>query len=131
MVAVHCGEVVVVFSALMKANTTFAQHMAQDFCAEVKIEILQELTMERQGFEAMMRIRNSLDTFTLDHLNITVNFEDDNGQPVIATSDTTARDAHFLFVLITRAILLRYSKVKMAALRMVPLHKIAKLKFVG
>ena len=30
----------------------------EEFCAEVKIEILQELTMERQGFEALMQITN-------------------------------------------------------------------------
>lgn len=64
-------------------------------CAEVKIEILQELTLERQGFEAIMRITNSLDTFTLDDVSVSVNFSDELGNPVVATSNTAASDAAF------------------------------------
>lgn len=33
--------------------------MAQTVCAEVKIEIAQELTIERQAFEATLRIENT------------------------------------------------------------------------
>jgi len=68
---------------------------AEELCAEVRIEILQELTMERQGFEALMRINNSLDSFEIRDVSVTVSFEDDNGNPVVATSDTSASDAAF------------------------------------
>jgi hypothetical protein len=64
-------------------------------CAEVKIEILQEVTLERQGFEALMRITNSLDTFALEDITVTVNFTDANGSEVTATSNTEASDADF------------------------------------
>jgi len=64
-------------------------------CAEVKIEIMQEMTLERQGFEAMMRITNSLDSFTLEDVTVSVNFSDENGNRVIATSNTAASDAAF------------------------------------
>ncbi|MCQ3830612.1 calcium-binding protein [Microbulbifer elongatus] len=64
-------------------------------CAEVRIEILQELTLERQGFEAIMRITNSLDTYSIENIAITVNFADADGNSVTATSDTSASDADF------------------------------------
>jgi len=64
-------------------------------CAEVKIEIMQELTMERQGFEALMRITNSLDTFSLENVSVKVFFKDADGNPVVATSNTSASNAAF------------------------------------
>lgn len=38
-------------------------------CATVKIEIKQELTLERQAFEAHMRINNGLDTMPLENID--------------------------------------------------------------
>jgi hypothetical protein len=35
---------------------------AETICARVKIEIKQELSLERQGFDAMMKITNGIDT---------------------------------------------------------------------
>jgi hypothetical protein len=67
----------------------------EELCAEVKIEIKQELTFERQGFEALMRIENSLDSFSIEDIDVTVQFEDALGQPVVATSNTSASDASF------------------------------------
>ena len=67
---------------------------AEPVCAKVKIEIQQELTLERQAFDAMMRISNTLDTIAIENINITVNFKDENGADVLASSDpnnTTAR----------------------------------------
>ena len=64
-------------------------------CAEVRIEILQELTLERQGFEAIMRITNSLDTYSIENIAISVNFADADGNTVTATSDTSVSDAEF------------------------------------
>ncbi len=69
---------------------------AQDsYCAEVKIEIKQELTLERQAFDAHMRINNGLDTLPLDNVAITVNFADENGDPVLASSDPNHTTAKF------------------------------------
>ena len=78
---------------LMALLSPFAA--AEELCAEVRIEILQELTMERQGFEALMRINNSLDSFELRDVSVSVNFEDADGNTVTATSDTSASDAAF------------------------------------
>ena len=36
-------------------------HAEESVCAVVKIEIQQELTLERQAFDAMMHINNNLD----------------------------------------------------------------------
>src|SRR5690606_24904800 len=82
--------IVPIFALLLSPLT-----VAQELCAEVKIEILQELTMERQGFEALMRINNSLDSFELQDVSVAVHFEDADGNAVLATSDTSSSDAAF------------------------------------
>ncbi|HSX90332.1 MAG TPA: putative Ig domain-containing protein [Pseudomonas sp.] len=64
-------------------------------CAVVLIEIAQELSFERQAFEATMRINNGLDTIALDELQIQVLFEDDQGNVVTASSDPNAEGAAF------------------------------------
>lgn len=71
-------------------------------CAEVRIEISQELTLERQAFEATMRPvyfvyinSNSLDTFRLEQMNIDIQFQDDLGNPVVATSNRADTSAAF------------------------------------
>ena len=76
---------------------TSIQSLAQEdaLCAEVKIEILQELTIERQGFEAIMKITNSLDTFAIEDIQVTVDFADGDGNTVTATSNTQSTTAEF------------------------------------
>lgn len=74
---------------------SFSSRAEEALCAEVKIEILQELTMERQGFEALMRITNSLDTFSLENISVKVFFKDADGNPIVATSSTSASNAAF------------------------------------
>ena len=64
-------------------------------CATVKIEIQQELTFERQGFEAHMRINNDLDTHALENVSINVYFSDADGNPVLASSDPNSEAASF------------------------------------
>src|SRR5690606_739728 len=87
----HLGTVVLSLSLL-----SFMSHAQEEaLCAEVKIELLQELTLERQGFEALMRITNSLDSFPLENVSVSVHFADANGNPVVATSNTSASDAAF------------------------------------
>jgi hypothetical protein len=68
---------------------------ADTVCARVKIDIQQELTLERQGFDAMMKITNGLDTTTLDNIDISVTFADEAGVPVRATSDSNDTTAAF------------------------------------
>lgn len=68
---------------------------AEDLCAVVLIEIAQELTLERQAFEATMRINNGLETINLDKLTVNVLFTDEKGDVVKASSDPEATDAAF------------------------------------
>lgn len=79
--------VLVLFSAA--SSPTIA---AESVCAQVKIEIQQELTLERQAFDAMMRINNGLDTLPIEDVNIAVNFRDENDNPVLATNDPNSTD---------------------------------------
>lgn len=70
--------------------------LAQDsICAAVRIEIQQELTFERQGFEAIMRINNGYDDLLIEDVDIDVYFEDADGNPVLATSDPNDLSASF------------------------------------
>ncbi len=68
---------------------------ADGVCARVKIEIKQELTLERQAFEAHMRINNGLSHIILENVNVAVAFADKEGNPVPASSDPANTDAHF------------------------------------
>ncbi|MDV2078509.1 putative Ig domain-containing protein [Marinobacter xestospongiae] len=70
-------------------------HAQESLCAVVKIEIAQELTLERQAFEASMRITNSLDTMALENLTVAIEFEDSDGEPVLASSDPNHGGARF------------------------------------
>ena len=79
---------------LMPMKSALAQ-ASDELCAVVQIEILQELAFERQAFEAKMKITNSLDTLSLDNVNINVVFQDDNGNLIEATSDPNNTTALF------------------------------------
>jgi hypothetical protein len=79
-------------SAFSLQSSAFAQ---QSICAEVKIEILQELTLEREAFEARMSINNGVPGVPLDNLSVDVTFADKSGVPVRATSDPNDQTAKF------------------------------------
>ena len=64
-------------------------------CARVKIEIRQEVTLERQAFDAHMRINNGLTNVTLENVGIDVLFTDADGNAVPATSASGPSDAKF------------------------------------
>jgi len=64
-------------------------------CAEVKIEIRQEVTLERQAFDAHMRINNGLTSIALEDVAITVRFTDEEGAAVLASSDPNNTEASF------------------------------------
>ena len=72
-----------------------ATHAQEPVCARVKIEIKQELTLERQAFDATMRINNGLDTTSLDNVSVNVTFKDEQGNSVKATSDPNDTSASF------------------------------------
>jgi len=75
--------------------TASFQLTAETICAIVKIEIRQELSFERQAFDAKMVITNGLDIVSLENLDIDVNFEDIDGNPVLASSDPSNTNAKF------------------------------------
>jgi len=55
--------------------------LAQDsICARVKIEILQELTLEREAFEARMTINNGVTGMPIDNISVDVNVADKDRQ---------------------------------------------------
>jgi len=72
--------------------STYAE---ESLCAVVKIEIKQELTLERQAFDAHMRINNGLSNIQLENVQINVSFADEDGNSVRATSDSTDISALF------------------------------------
>ena len=60
---------------------------AQSVCARVRIGIRQELTLERQVFDATMRINNGLASSVHEKVIVEVLFSGRDGNPVVATSD--------------------------------------------
>jgi len=68
---------------------------ADSVCASVKIEVNQELTLEREGFDAHMRINNGFENVALDDVGVAVSFSDAEGRPVQATSDPDNTNALF------------------------------------
>lgn len=82
-------------------NTMLAE---DSVCVRVKIEIDQELTLERQGFEARMNIGNGGPT-ALENLGVVVKFRDANNNAVVATSDPNDLSAKFFIRLTSSAAL--------------------------
>ena len=74
-------------------------HAQDSVCARVKIEIRQEMTLERQGFDAHMRINNGLEHIDLENLDVDVSFSDEDGNAVLASSDPNNTDALFFLSL--------------------------------
>ncbi len=74
------------------SNILFAQ---ESTCARVKIEIKQELTLERQAFDAHMRINNGLTHAALEDIVIEVWFTNEEGDVVLASSDSENQSALF------------------------------------
>lgn len=77
--------------ALMAAMNASAEIV----CAGVKIEIKQELTLERQAFDAEMRINNALETATLTEVAVQVKVTDEQGVPIAISSDPNDTNARF------------------------------------
>jgi hypothetical protein len=83
------GSVVLLLSlfSLCLLLSTPASAAADSLCATVKLQVQQDLTLERQGFEARMRIANGFETLALDAVGVTLRFADSAGEAVIASTN--------------------------------------------
>ncbi len=63
-------------------------------CAQVKIQIKQKVSLERQAFNASMSIENGLDT-PIQNISISLSFADATGNGVVATTDPNNTSATF------------------------------------
>lgn len=64
-------------------------------CASVKIRIKQELTLERQAFDAEMKINNTTDTSSIENVSVVVKVTEENGTPVLVSEDPNSVGAKF------------------------------------
>jgi hypothetical protein len=80
---------------MLLSRTVVAAATEESLCARVKIEISQELTLERQAFDAHMRITNGMTTVSLENVNVDVRFSDETGAEVLASSDPDNTEALF------------------------------------
>lgn len=64
-------------------------------CARVKIEIKQELTLERQAFDAEMKINNTTDTGVIENVGVEVKVTDESGSPIAVSSNPNDLSAKF------------------------------------
>ena len=81
--------------AVLMVAFQFAAQEALAACATVKIEINQEVTLERQAFDAHMRIKNDLEGISLESVDVDVVFTDREGNTVTATSNPDNTNALF------------------------------------
>ncbi len=84
----HCLPVFFLFRFSLAADDSV--------CARVKIEIKQELTLERQAFDAHMRINNGLTHAALENINVDVWATNEDGDAVEISTDPNDPDALFL-----------------------------------
>lgn len=87
--------------AMMFCTFGYKAGAGESVCADVKIEIRQELTLERQAFDARMRIHNGLSHIALEDIAAAVVFTDADGYNVPASDDPNDPDALF-FIRIDR-----------------------------
>ena len=88
-----CASIIVFVLSLFPGISVHASD--NSLCARVKIEIKQELTLERQAFDAHMRINNGLTNLALENVKVVVKFSDKDGNPVSATNDPYDTSAIF------------------------------------
>ena len=85
---------IAVFAAAMCAVPVLAQQQQQGQCARVKIEIVQELTIERVGFEATLEVTNNDGGDPITNFFAALTFED----PSLSTATTTNDASNLFFV---------------------------------
>ncbi|NKI95404.1 hypothetical protein [Rhizobacter sp. SG703] len=79
-------------AALLLPVAALAQ---ETVCARVKIEIKQELTLERQAFDAEMKINNTTDSGVIENVSVVVKVTDEAGTPVAITDNPNDTSAKF------------------------------------
>jgi len=92
------GSAWLLFWLLLLCFAGFAPQSAQaqeTVCAQVKIQILQSLTLERQAFDATMKINNTTDTGVIENVSVLVKVTDENGTPVAVTDNPNDLSAKF------------------------------------
>lgn len=86
-------------ACLVGAASLFAASgpaLAQEtVCAKVKIEIKQELTLERQAFDAEMKINNTTESGVIENVSIVVKVSDEAGNPIAVTDNPNDLSAKF------------------------------------
>ena len=94
LVLMACG---VVIAAGLGSSLTLSPLAAADdsVCAQVKIEVKQELALERQAFEAHMHISNGLAHLALEDIAVEVSLADENGIPAPGSADPGSAGALF------------------------------------
>lgn len=80
---------------LLGALAASSAHAQDTVCAKVKIEIKQELTLERQAFDAEMKIHNTTDSGVIENVGVVVKVTDENGTPVPVTDNPNDLSAKF------------------------------------
>lgn len=98
-----CGWLL--FFVLTLLTTSFSPRLAyaeDTVCARVKIEIRQELTLERQAFDAEMKINNTTDTGVIENVSVVVKVTDENGTPVAVTDNPSDLSAKFFLRLYSK-----------------------------
>jgi hypothetical protein len=76
----------------MGAGEALAQ---ETVCAKVKIEIKQELTLERQAFDAEMKINNTTESGVIENVSIVVKVSDEAGNPIAVSDNPNDLSAKF------------------------------------
>lgn len=89
-ISIRLAQIALLFSCV--ATAVQAQ---ETVCAKVKLEIKQELTLERQAFDAEMKIVNSTDADIIENVSVVVRVTDENGTPVTVTDDPNNLSAKF------------------------------------
>ncbi|MGL4304632.1 MAG: hypothetical protein ACRCSF_00615, partial [Mycobacteriaceae bacterium] len=84
-----------VLGMLLLCFAAFSTWAQETVCARVKIEIKQELTLERQAFDAQMKINNTTDTGSIENVRVVVRVTDELGNPVLISSDPNDLSAKF------------------------------------
>jgi hypothetical protein len=82
---------------LMSAGflATPSANAQETVCTRVKIEIKQELTLERQGFDAQMKINNTTASGAIENVSVVIKVSDESGTPVTITDDANDLSAKF------------------------------------
>jgi hypothetical protein len=95
---IHWGAIAIkCFLAILLFSHYGVAVALEGVCAEVRIEILQTVSLERQAFDATLRIRNGLTTVPVEDIYVALDFRDITDVPVVGTTDPDAVEATFFY----------------------------------